>query len=80
MPMDIERARGVIAAMAVLKGIPNPSTAQLESLTRQMSSALSKVAKNYRGQLEDDPERTIHALYVEALKQLQILDTIQVPQ
>lgn len=72
MPMDMERARGIIAAMSLLKGTPNPSTSQMESLTRRMCSALTKAAQNYRGQLEDDPERTIHALYVEALKQLRI--------
>jgi DNA-binding transcriptional ArsR family regulator len=72
MPMDIERTRGVTAALSLLKGTVIPSTAQMETLTRRMCTAICRVAQNYKGRLEDDPEKTTHALYVEALKQLQI--------
>jgi DNA-binding transcriptional ArsR family regulator len=70
MPMDIERTRGVVALLSLLKGGVTPSTSYMESMTRQMCTALANAAKNYSGVMQYDPELTIHALYVNALKQL----------
>lgn len=70
MPMDIERTRGVVALLSLLKGGVTPSTDYMESMTRQICTALASASKNYTGVIQDDPELTIHALYVNALKQL----------
>jgi hypothetical protein len=70
--MDIERSRGITATVSFLKGTVTPSTKHMENLTRQVCTALSKTAQRYRGGLEDDPEKTIHRLYVEALRQVEI--------
>ena len=78
MPMDIERTRGVVACLSVLKDNGTPSTRQMENLTRQICTALVKTARDYDGPLEDDPERTIHRLYVRALRQLEILAPDQI--
>jgi DNA-binding transcriptional ArsR family regulator len=70
MPLDIERTRAVVAMLALFKGGVTPSTEYMESLTRQICSALANVSKNYTGTMQDDPELTIHSLYVNALKQV----------
>ena len=72
MPMDIERARGITATLSLLQGNVAPSTRQMESLTRRVCTALCETAQRYKGGLEDDPERIIHRLYVEAFRQLDI--------
>jgi len=78
MPMDIERTRGVVACLSLLRDSVTPSTRQMESLTRQICTALVKTARNYDGSIEDDPERTIHRLYVRALRQLEIIAPHQI--
>lgn len=50
----------------------------MENLTRQICTALVKTARDYDGPLEDDPERTIHRLYVRAFRQLEILAPDQI--
>lgn len=70
MPMDIERTRGIVALLSLLKGGVTPSTGYMESMTHQMCTALATASRNYTGVMEEDPERTIHSLYVNALKQV----------
>ena len=70
MPMDIERTRGVVALLSLLKGGVSPSTGYMESLTKQMCTALANASRYYTGAMQDDPEQTIHSLYVSALKQV----------
>jgi DNA-binding transcriptional ArsR family regulator len=70
MSMDIERTRGVVAVLSLLRGGVTPSTGYMESMTRQMCTALANESKNYTGVVQDDPERTIHSLYVNALRQV----------
>jgi DNA-binding transcriptional ArsR family regulator len=70
MPMDIERTRGAVAVLSLLRGGVTPSTGYMESMTRQMCTALANASKIYTGVMQDDPERTIHSLYVNALKQV----------
>ena len=78
MPMDIERTRGIVACLSLLKDSVTPSTRQMESLTGQICTALVDTARNYDGTLEDDPERTIHRLYVRSLRRLEILARHQI--
>jgi DNA-binding transcriptional ArsR family regulator len=70
MPMDIERTRGIVALLSLLKGGVTPSTVYMESMTRRMCTALANESKNYSGVLQEDPELTIHSLYVNALRQV----------
>jgi DNA-binding transcriptional ArsR family regulator len=70
MPMDIERTRGVVALLSLLKGGVTPSTGYMESLTRQICTALTNASRQYAGGRQADPEMTIHSLYVNALKQI----------
>jgi DNA-binding transcriptional ArsR family regulator len=72
MPMDIERTRGISATLSLLKGNFTPTTKRIESLTEQVCTALCKTAQEYRGGPEGDPEKVIHRLYLEALKQIEI--------
>lgn len=72
MPMDIERTRGVVAALSLLRGGITPSTEYIETLTRRICSALTEESRNYSGGMQDDPELTIHSLYVNALKNLEL--------
>jgi len=78
MPMDIERTRGIVACLSLLKDSVTPSTRQMENLTGQICTALVDTARNYDGKLEDDPERTIHRLYVRSLRRLEILARHQI--
>jgi DNA-binding transcriptional ArsR family regulator len=70
MPLDIERTRGAVAVLSLLRGGVIPSTDYMENMTRQMCTALANASKNYTGLMQDDPERTIHSLYVNALNQV----------
>jgi DNA-binding transcriptional ArsR family regulator len=71
MPMDIERTRGVVATLSMLKRDITPSTTYMEGMTRQICTALASSAEHYEGVMRDDPELTIHALYVDALRKIQ---------
>jgi DNA-binding transcriptional ArsR family regulator len=68
MPIDIERARGVTACMSVLGKSVASSTRSMETLTHQVCRAICRTAEKYRGPLEDDPEKVIHQIYSEALR------------
>ena len=72
MPMDIERTRGVVATLSLLRKGVNPSTEYMETLTHQICTALTDSARNYPEKLQDDPEVTIHSLYVNALRKVQL--------
>lgn len=72
MPIDIERARGVSACLSFLGNNVTPSTRHMESFTQQLCNAICRVAEKYAGPLEDDPERIVHQLCVNALRTLKI--------
>jgi DNA-binding transcriptional ArsR family regulator len=72
MPMDIERTRGIAATLSLLRGGVTPSTEYMEALTRQMCTALADATRNYPGKMQDDPEVTIHSLYVDALRKVHL--------
>jgi DNA-binding transcriptional ArsR family regulator len=69
MPMDIERTRGIVALLSLLKGGVTPSTGYMETMTRQICTAMANASKHYGGALQEDPELTIHSLYVNALRE-----------
>lgn len=72
MAMDMERARGVAAASVVWTKGSKLSERGLESLTREICTLIARSAQNYKGGLEDDPEKVFQRIYVDALKQLEI--------
>jgi len=68
MPIDMERARGVTACLSLLGESVASSTRSMETLTHQVCKAICKAAEKYRGPVEDDPEKVIHQIYAEALR------------
>ncbi len=72
MPMDIERARGVIASRALFDGEAGPpSTESMERLAQMLCKSIVKTAHGYETrQSDEDPELIIHGLYKEAIKQI----------
>jgi DNA-binding transcriptional ArsR family regulator len=75
MPIDIERARGVTACMSVLGKSVASSTRSMETLTHQVCRAIFRTAEKYRGPLEDDPEKVIHQIYSEALRNTEAVNS-----
>ncbi len=68
MPIDIERARGVLACASLLRDNVTPSTGHMEKLTYQICRSICKTARRLDDRQESDPERVVHRLYVEALR------------
>ena len=68
MAMDIERSRGVAACLSLLGHDVQPSTRSMEMLTQQVCKSICKTAERYRGPVEQDPEKVIHQIYSQALK------------
>jgi hypothetical protein len=69
MPIDIERTRVLIACISLMKNKVRTSTQTVENLTGQIGTLLTRAAHNYRGGLEDDPERVWNKLYIDAFKE-----------
>jgi hypothetical protein len=69
MPLDIERARGVLAcAMMKEKKFDLPSD-RMESFAEALSDGITRVASKYEMPVSDkDPEAFIGRLYCEALE------------
>jgi DNA-binding transcriptional ArsR family regulator len=69
MPMDIERARSVSACLSIINnGLTPSSTADLENLTHKICKSICKTAEKFSFQLDADPEKIVHRLYVDALR------------
>jgi len=66
--MDIERARGVAACLSLIGDEVLPSTKNMEMLTHQVCKSICKIAEKYRGPVEQDPEKIIHQIYSQALR------------
>ena len=69
MPIDIERARGVLAcAMMQLKNF-DPPAALMEGFAETLSTRIAEIASRYETPIsEEDPEVVVGRLYCEALE------------
>jgi hypothetical protein len=47
----------------------------METLTHQVCKAICKAAEKYRGPVEDDPEKVIHQIYSEALRNTEAVNS-----
>ena len=79
MPIDIERARAVAACLSLIRDRVSPSTRNMETLTHQVCRAICKAAEKYRGPMEDDPEKIIHQIYSQALRDTESVNSTLKP-
>lgn len=72
MPVNLERARGIVAALGVLSRRAEYVAAKdLEEFARILAFAIVEVASQYVGQEERDREETVGRVYRAALSRLQ---------
>ncbi len=72
MPLDIERARGLVAGLALLDGSGvSPSSAIIEKLAVTFGDAIAETAGRYEHLSSvEDPEELINGMYFESLRHL----------
>ena len=69
MPLDIERARGVLACAVMRQKKFDPPSHLMENFAEGLSDSISSVASQYEMPVSDkDPEAFIGRLYCEALE------------
>ena len=77
IPAEIERVRGIMASLTLLKdGSFDTSAQSIERLCERYAGSILEVAQQYAERPpDDDPERLVNQLYREALRRLLESDT-----
>jgi DNA-binding transcriptional ArsR family regulator len=71
MPVSLERARGIVAALSIITGEPEQvSTEELEQFTKILASAIVDAAPKYLKRWKGDREELIIRIYRDALARL----------
>jgi hypothetical protein len=71
MPVSLERARGIVAALSIITGEPGQvSTEELEQFTKILASAIVEAAPKYLKRWKGDREELIIRIYRDALARL----------
>ena len=71
MPVDIERARGILACAAAKSDAYHPSSSTMEQFAESLANSISQVALDYEVPVSDaDPELLISSIYCEALRRV----------
>lgn len=71
MPVSLERARGIVAALSIVAGEPEQvSTEELEQFTKILASAIVEAAATYLKRWNGDREELIIRIYRDALTRL----------
>jgi DNA-binding transcriptional ArsR family regulator len=71
MPVSLERARGIVAALSIITGEPEQiSTKELEQFTKILASAIVEAAPKYLKRWKGDREELIIRIYRDALTRL----------
>jgi predicted transcriptional regulator len=71
MPTNLERVRGIIAALSAMKGQVNlVPTRDLEEFARVLASTIAEVAPKYERVKASDREEVIERVHFEALRHL----------
>jgi DNA-binding transcriptional ArsR family regulator len=71
MPVSLERARGIVAALGIATGEPGKvSTEELEQFTKILASVIVQAASRYSKRSKGDREELVIRIYRDALTRL----------